>query len=283
MCVTWIGIIKRESERVALLFSFLFTSPRFFLFCKSLAMATFLDNALTMSRKRKQEDLPTGWSSSDYYYHDDFDFATMMTTTTTMDDPVFQQQDTTQGAAAAEPTSSSRRHSVAVGELDYHSFEPVKQEIAMRQDEFLLFGGKAPSSPSFFSPSFLDALNADLSDDLLSTSDGFTVAPAATTINNNNNSNDFSWLNQSPISTSSPSPPITPVFEDQEQEEQQPCLGASTSSNSNSLVTARMLQTAGELQPHLQQYLLNQNKQGERTVTILTSKVAQKSYGTEKR
>lgn len=56
----------------------------------------------------------------------------------------------------------------------------------------------------------------------------------------------------------------------------------------SSLVTARMLQganTASVLKPHIQQYLMSNNPagSGERTVMILTSKVAQKSYGTEKR
>lgn len=56
----------------------------------------------------------------------------------------------------------------------------------------------------------------------------------------------------------------------------------------SSLVTARMLQganTASVLKPHIQQYLMSSNPagSGERTVMILTSKVAQKSYGTEKR
>ncbi|KAI9315166.1 hypothetical protein BX666DRAFT_2028747 [Dichotomocladium elegans] len=56
----------------------------------------------------------------------------------------------------------------------------------------------------------------------------------------------------------------------------------------SSLVTARMLQganTATVLKPHIQQYLMSHNPSGngERTIMILTSKVAQKSYGTEKR
>ncbi|KAI9494719.1 hypothetical protein BDB00DRAFT_871005 [Zychaea mexicana] len=56
----------------------------------------------------------------------------------------------------------------------------------------------------------------------------------------------------------------------------------------SSLVTARMLQganTATALKPHVQQYLMSNDPagSGERTVMILTSKVAQKSYGTEKR
>ncbi|CAO3627825.1 unnamed protein product [Cunninghamella echinulata] len=56
----------------------------------------------------------------------------------------------------------------------------------------------------------------------------------------------------------------------------------------NSLITARIIQganTANQLKPYIQQYLLSNDAipSGERTITILTSKVAQKSYGTEKR
>ncbi|CAO3627210.1 unnamed protein product [Cunninghamella blakesleeana] len=56
----------------------------------------------------------------------------------------------------------------------------------------------------------------------------------------------------------------------------------------NSLITARIVQganNANQLKPLVQQYLLSNDPipSGERTITILTSKVAQKSYGTEKR
>ncbi|ORZ25565.1 hypothetical protein BCR42DRAFT_400433 [Absidia repens] len=56
----------------------------------------------------------------------------------------------------------------------------------------------------------------------------------------------------------------------------------------NSLVSARIIQgenTATQLKPLIQQYLLSNNPSacGEHSVTLLTSKVAQKSYGTEKR
>ncbi|CAO3600791.1 unnamed protein product [Absidia cylindrospora] len=56
----------------------------------------------------------------------------------------------------------------------------------------------------------------------------------------------------------------------------------------NSLVSARILQganSATQLKPLIQQYLLSDNPSacGERSITLLSSKVAQKSYGTEKR
>ncbi|ORZ15923.1 hypothetical protein BCR42DRAFT_451836 [Absidia repens] len=56
----------------------------------------------------------------------------------------------------------------------------------------------------------------------------------------------------------------------------------------NSLVSARIIQganTATQLKPLIQQYLLSDNPSacGEHSITLLSSKVAQKSYGTEKR
>ncbi|KAG2222708.1 hypothetical protein INT45_011196 [Circinella minor] len=82
----------------------------------------------------------------------------------------------------------------------------------------------------------------------------------------------------------------------QRQQQQQAAAQAALAAAANnrlrtsksSLVTARMLQganTAAALKPHVQQYLMSNDPagSGERTVMILTSKVAQKSYGTEKR
>lgn len=55
----------------------------------------------------------------------------------------------------------------------------------------------------------------------------------------------------------------------------------------NGIVSARLLQSANValLRPLIRHYLQSPNPaaSGERTVVILTSKVAQKSYGTEKR
>ncbi|KAI7901420.1 uncharacterized protein BX663DRAFT_514350 [Cokeromyces recurvatus] len=91
----------------------------------------------------------------------------------------------------------------------------------------------------------------------------------------------------SSLSSMSPSPPITPMqpvslgFElicQQEWGEQQPSF------NKNSLISARIVQgetIAFSLKPLIQEYLVQNN--GERTVIVLTSRVAQKSYGTEKR
>lgn len=61
-----------------------------------------------------------------------------------------------------------------------------------------------------------------------------------------------------------------------------------TTTTKGGLVAARMqlgASTAATLKPHIRNYLLSNDPagSGERTVMILTSKVAQKSYGTEKR
>jgi hypothetical protein len=58
--------------------------------------------------------------------------------------------------------------------------------------------------------------------------------------------------------------------------------------NLHSVATARVIQqqaTAAKLRPIIQQYLQSKDPMamGEKTVIIMSSKVAQKSYGTEKR
>ncbi|KAG0173519.1 hypothetical protein DFQ28_008209 [Apophysomyces sp. BC1034] len=103
------------------------------------------------------------------------------------------------------------------------------------------------------------------------------------------------------VSSSSPSPPITPMQsctfdslqatipeEEDEGEEPQGPWSNNNNNNNKHLTDARMLQgihSASKLQPLIQQYLLSEDSvhAGERTVMILTSRVAQKSYGTEKR
>lgn len=120
----------------------------------------------------------------------------------------------------------------------------------------------------------------------------------------------------SSMSSMSPSPPITPMQahafdhankkhhhptileEDETLSEQQHHNNNNSWASSNtdhsmrmsksSLIAARMMQgvnTANILKPHVQQYLMSNDPagSGERTIMILTSKVAQKSYGTEKR
>lgn len=125
----------------------------------------------------------------------------------------------------------------------------------------------------------------------------------------------------SPATTMSPSPPITPSqhinsFESFHhnhpsipEEEDEIMKAVSTSRNwssdksdeammerrlsaerraKNSLVSARIVQganSAQQLKPLIQQYLLSNDPSalGEHSVTLLTGKVAQKSYGTEKR
>ncbi|KAI8344328.1 hypothetical protein BC941DRAFT_497633 [Chlamydoabsidia padenii] len=114
-------------------------------------------------------------------------------------------------------------------------------------------------------------------------------------------------------STCSPSPPITPSqhvsnFESSfhhthpsipEEDDDMVSKGAKTITDDtlerhaerrvkNSLVSARIVQgaiSAAQLKPLIQQYLLSDDPSsyGEHSVTLLTSRVAQKSYGTEKR
>lgn len=62
----------------------------------------------------------------------------------------------------------------------------------------------------------------------------------------------------------------------------------SPTSRINATVSSRMMQgmvNANKMKPAIQAYLHAHNpiEAGERTVIIMTSKVAQKSYGTEKR
>jgi hypothetical protein len=120
----------------------------------------------------------------------------------------------------------------------------------------------------------------------------------------------------SSLSSYSPSPPITPMqpaslgfepisFQQSQppQQTQEPWdVNNTTNTNNNNnnvinnksgLISARILQgenTASSLKPLIQDYLIRRDHQdrslpvtGERTVMVLTSRVAQKSYGTEKR
>lgn len=93
----------------------------------------------------------------------------------------------------------------------------------------------------------------------------------------------------SSMSSNSPSPPITPMqssslgFEPIQEDYTSLLL-----SKNGLLSTARMMQgVSSSLQLLIQEYLLQKKTQpslpGERTVMVLTSRVAQKSYGTEKR
>jgi hypothetical protein len=233
-----------------------------------------------------------------------------------------------------EGGTNSRRHSVAVGELDYHSFDFLKQDInaettwgdlqqllldtdatmdldterpihkrtlSLREDNpdyaTLLSPPLSTSSSNFFSTSFLDALvaenNADAStmisdmsslanDDFLNLANTITptdITKEITTM--------ADWLLEqsspkkqrrtslSPLSTfgssmssNSPSPPMQPSslgFEPIIQEDATPST----------------------LKPLIQDYLLRKERKetlaNEKTVMVLTSRVAQKSYGTEKR
>lgn len=119
----------------------------------------------------------------------------------------------------------------------------------------------------------------------------------------------------SSLSSLSPSPPITPMqpaslgfepipFQQPQPQGQQPQqvnedwdmnsqLSSLINNNKSGIISARILQgknTASSLKPLIQDYLIRRDLQerslpitGERTVMVLTSRVAQKSYGTEKR
>ncbi|CAO3695381.1 unnamed protein product [Rhizopus stolonifer] len=260
----------------------------------------------TESRKRKQDDMsklsssmPTNWS----------DFIYSSPSSPSVDNVLYDHPTSQQSHVEPNNGTNSRRHSVAVGELDYHSFDlnmlphflderPVhKRAMSLREDDLAL------NNP-LFSPSFLEALmsentrprglsidnsvTSDFSLHDLSSSDLFkfntneqTITPSATITNEINLMAD--WLleqdeqhilkrqrrtTDSPLgssSSSSSSPPITPM--------QQASLGFEE-------------QDETSLQPLIQNYLLQKHQNfipGEKTVTILTSRVAQKSYGTEKR
>ncbi|GAA5801505.1 hypothetical protein HPULCUR_006953 [Helicostylum pulchrum] len=116
-------------------------------------------------------------------------------------------------------------------------------------------------------------------------------------------------IGSSSLSSLSPSPPITPMqpaslgFEPIPFQQPQPCSNQkedwdidhqlSNINNKSGIISARILQgqnTASSLKPLIQDYLIRRDIQdrslpvtGERTVMVLTSRVAQKSYGTEKR
>jgi hypothetical protein len=111
----------------------------------------------------------------------------------------------------------------------------------------------------------------------------------------------------SSLSSLSPSPPITPMqpaslgFEPISFQQPQPqpqtnewdITNLNSTNHKSGMISARILQgetTASSLKPLIQDYLIRREHQdrslpvtGERTVMVLTSRVAQKSYGTEKR
>lgn len=121
----------------------------------------------------------------------------------------------------------------------------------------------------------------------------------------------------SSLSSLSPSPPITPMqpaslgfepisFQQPQPQQPQPSnewdinnhnllnsTNNTSTTNKSGIISARILQgetTASSLKPLIQDYLIRRDNQdrslpvtGERTVMVLTSRVAQKSYGTEKR
>jgi hypothetical protein len=246
----------------------------------------------TETRKRKQDEmnstLPTNWT--------DFIYSTPSSPSI---DNLFDQHSYSFDSSSG---TNSRRHSVAVGELDYHSFDlnslleerPLhKRAMSLREDDLTtnLFSSylfdlvdTRPRELSMDSSIISDLSLNDLSNnnpDLYKFDTSLeTITPSATLTNEINSMAD--WLLENPqkrprrstdsplgsSSDSSSSPPITPM--------QQVSLGFEP------------IQEEWDLQPLIQNYLLQKQSReeyipGERTIMILTSKVAQKSYGTEKR
>ncbi|KAI9021480.1 hypothetical protein CLU79DRAFT_753513 [Phycomyces nitens] len=227
----------------------------------------------------------------------------------------------------------SRRHSVAVGELNYHSF-PVKQEPANTPgqcdaDLSQLFCSSLPSSwsstssqgtyrerpnsvhcrtltlipdasqitpgpstPVFFTPSFLDALNSeeehntfqntlpdnfqanfplDLNIDHLALYDNIPNYIPQTYISTDAHGM-TNWLLDPQIKRENFTPP-PPIH---------PSPSPSLSPPLSSLHSVSHTQSSS-LKSSVQQYLLQNSPENCYTAMLLTSKVAQKSYGTEKR
>ncbi|KAI9249532.1 beta-trefoil DNA-binding domain-containing protein [Sporodiniella umbellata] len=192
--------------------------------------------------------------------------------------------------------SNSRRHSVAFGEFDYHTLDlnalsshVHKRTMSLKEPDFantmLLESwmlGDSIARPRELSMD--SSIVSDFSFSDFSTTDLFnfspqemnpTITPSATVTNEINSM--ANWLLEQPqkrqrLSTDSPfassssyssSPSITPI---------QPDLGLDLAE-----------QDPASLQLMVQNYLLGKTISGERTIMLLTSKVAQKSYGTEKR
>ncbi|KAI9267252.1 hypothetical protein EDC94DRAFT_602740 [Helicostylum pulchrum] len=213
-----------------------------------------------------------------------------------------------------------------------HSTEPIDMHRAS-------ISTASPTTPAFFSPSFLDALKQDdemmvdnsfesahhFSDDLIhdfmmnqqqqqQQQQQSTITPSVISTGDEVN-NLTNWLlNQpptitttkrkscssssssstSPLHNASPSPPATTTsiqtYQQQhpsipeEEDEEDIDLEARNRNKQQLDISSRVLQgthNASTLKPLVQKYLLT--FENERKITILTSKVAQKSYGTEKR
>lgn len=318
------------------------------------------------TRKRKQEFVepkPINTSWSDFVYSSPSSPQQQQAQTQDFSlDTIFQHH----YQPPSVPTSTSgteqqhRRHSVAVGEMQYHSIDKMnywntnqefeqlinntgqhslpsswsssssvtvdgpmmhRRAMSLRLDNLPIhqhqhhqhqqqediyhrnnsISTTSPTTPAFFSPSFLDALKHDedhnqtYSDDIIhdfmfnqqqQQQQQSTITPSV--INGNDQVNNLTnWLlNQpvSPSSTSSHSPsnnnltfqqqhPSIPEEEDDHiiKEEEIEVNTETDQHNMNCTV----------LKPLVQKYLFT--FENEKTITILTSKVAQKSYGTEKR
>ncbi|KAL0086776.1 p53-like transcription factor [Phycomyces blakesleeanus] len=226
----------------------------------------------------------------------------------------------------------SRRHSVAVGELNYHSF-PVKQEPATTTtpeqwdpDLSQLFGSSLPSSwsssssqgthrerpnsvhrrtltlipdvaritpgpstPVFFPPNFLDALNSEeeehdtfqdtfqdtfplnLNIDPLGLYDPISSYIPQTFVPTDVDEMTHWVLNASIKQEALTPPPM------------QSSPSTSPSPPIPSLQSMSYAQQSDSLKSSIQHYLLQNSPENCYTAMLLTSKVAQKSYGTEKR
>lgn len=198
-----------------------------------------------------------------------------------------------------ENSSLNRRHSVAVGELDnmnhyyYHqSQQPFAwpHASASAMDHRSSISTASPSTPGFFSPSFLDTLkheNEYISDDVFQEMMlQPTITPSA--INKHQTDNLTNWLLNQPATKrrkpspttilSTPSPPYPSTILEEEDDDEQ-------SHNQDHIVASRIIQgehNVSIIKPLIEKYITS-HYENERKVMIFTSKVAQKSYGTEKR
>ncbi|CAO3662129.1 unnamed protein product [Rhizopus stolonifer] len=240
----------------------------------------------TESRKRTQNtNSALSWT--------DFIYSSPPSPSTEMSQALFD----THFQHSVDSGSNSRRHSVAFGEFDYHSIglntlsygdeKPVhKRSMSLKEDDNTLFLESWMLENSMTRPRELSmdsSIISDFSFSDLSTTDLFkfgelnpTINPSETMTNEINSMADWlleqpqkrQKLDDSPMgsSSSSLSPPVTPIQPD-------------------SLGFDFIEQDSISLQFLIQSYLLKQESHipGERTIMLLTSKVAQKSYGTEKR
>lgn len=237
--------------------------------------------------------------------------------------------------------NNERRHSVSVAEMNFHSFDKLnwnsnelalsggnslpsswsssssdhpmihRRAMSLRLDNLPLqqsdmhrasISTASPTTPAFFSPSFLDALKHEddmmdtsfehpLTDDLIQNfmmNQQSTITPSV--INTGEVNNLTNWLlNQSSPTKRSASPPASPIYQKQHpsipEEEDEDMMELDKNRIKQLDIPSRIAVQGSNsdaiMKPLVQKYL--STFQDERKIMIHTSKVAQKSYGTEKR